>query len=123
MDGHGHRMLLVEDSEGTRLALRRIFARRGWEVIEAATIAKGVAILDHSDPPDCLILDMDLPDGRGDTILRKVRDERLPTRVVVHSGTQDEALLRELEALRPDAVLPKPADPDRLCRACGVVTA
>ena len=123
MDGHGHRMLLVEDDPGTRFVLRRIFTRLGWEVIEAATIAEGVAILDLGDPPDCLILDMDWPDGRGDAILRKVRVERLPTRVVVHSGTQDAALLSELESMRPDAVLAKPADSDRLCRACEVATA
>jgi DNA-binding response OmpR family regulator len=116
MTGQGHRMLLVDDNQETRDLLHQILMLDGWEVVEAATVEEGLAALDP--PPDCVLLDLELPDGRGETILRKVRIEQLPTRVVVSTGMQDPARLSEVSYMRPDAVLQKPIDPERLCRAC-----
>jgi DNA-binding NarL/FixJ family response regulator len=120
MNARRHRMLLVEDHQPTRINLRRILSARGWEVLEAATIAEGVAQLDPA--PDCIVLDLVLPDGKGEAILRKIRVEQLQvcdqTRVVVNTGLDDPARLSEVSYLRPNAVLQKPVDPERLCRAC-----
>jgi two-component system KDP operon response regulator KdpE len=74
------RLLIVEDHHDIRAALRRLLVHRGWQVLEAASIAEGLALLDP--PPDCIILDLMLPDGDGETVLRKVRAEGLPIRVV-----------------------------------------
>jgi CheY-like chemotaxis protein len=111
-------MLLVEDHIPTRDVLRRALAHRGWEVSEATTIAEGLARLDLDRPFDCVLLDLMLPDGDGEVILRKVRTEGLPTRVVVNTATCDPARLREVSYGRPDAVLEKPYDLEGLCRAC-----
>jgi DNA-binding response OmpR family regulator len=98
-------MLLVEDHSPTRRAIQRVFTRRGWDVTEAATIAEGLARLDLDDPFDCVVLDLILPDGDGELILRKVRTEGLPTRVIVNTALGDLARLREVSYGRPDAVL------------------
>jgi DNA-binding response OmpR family regulator len=37
--------------------------RRGWEVQSASTLQDGIALLDSK--PDCVILDLMLPDGDG----------------------------------------------------------
>src|SRR5687767_618871 len=68
------RILIVDDDEPTRDILRLIFRRLGWEATAVGTIAEGMALLDRDPPPDGLLLDLDLPDGRGETVLRKVRD-------------------------------------------------
>jgi CheY-like chemotaxis protein len=112
------RMLLVEDHVATRKALRRALTRRGWDVTEATSIYEGMARLDSDHPFDCVVLDLMLPDGEGEVILRKVRTEALPTRVVVNTATCDPARLREVSYGRPDAVLQKPNDLASLCRAC-----
>jgi DNA-binding response OmpR family regulator len=109
MNGHRQRVLLVEGHQPTRQSLRRRLSDYGWEVAEAATIAEGLAYLDVEDPPDCLILELELPDGRGESLLRRVRVAGLPTRVVVNSGAVDAARLGELAYMRPDTVLAKPA--------------
>src|SRR4051812_12274081 len=88
------RLLLVEDHRETRVLLRRMLALCGWEVLEAATMAEGLARLDP--PPDCLVLDLELPDGGGEHLLRKVRVEGLPVRVVVATGVDDPARLSEV---------------------------
>ena len=103
-----HRLLLVEDHTETRHILRRILALCGWEVLEAPTVAEGLAQLDP--PPDCLVLDLELPDGSGEVLLQKVREDRLPTRVVINTGMNDPAWLDAVSALNPDAVLLKPID-------------
>jgi DNA-binding NarL/FixJ family response regulator len=119
VDGHEHRMLLVEDHAGTRTLLRRMLALclPGWEIDEAATLAEGLARLDP--PPECLVLDLGLPDGGVEMILRKVRDERLPTRVVVHTGMEDPSRLGAVAGLGPNALFKKPLDSEALNAICG----
>src|SRR5262245_2110480 len=117
MAGTRHRMLLIDDNSLTRHLLRQVLALAliGWAFIEAATVAEGLDRL--NPPPDCVLIDLDLPDGSGAAILRKIRQDRLPTLVIVSSGATDPARLGEVATLRPDAVLPKPIDPERLCLA------
>jgi DNA-binding response OmpR family regulator len=66
-----HRVLIVEDHALTSTSLTRIFARKGWDARMAATVAGGLAALDP--PPDCVVLDLNLPDGDGEAILRTIR--------------------------------------------------
>src|SRR4051794_17850845 len=85
-----HRILIIDDHEATRKVLRSILRRKGYEVTEAGTIAGGLALLDLlSPPPVCVVLDMDLPDGRGETVLRAIREGHMPVRVAVCSGMSD----------------------------------
>jgi CheY-like chemotaxis protein len=109
-------VLLVDDHPATRDVLRRLLALCGWDVLEATTVAEGLAQLDP--PPDCIVLDLELPDGPGESILRKVRVERLPVRVVVNTGMPDSARLSEVSYMRPDAVLQKPLDSAGLRTIC-----
>jgi DNA-binding response OmpR family regulator len=101
-------MLIVEDDWTTHDALRRIFIRKGWEVLSALTVAGGLALLDP--PPDCLILDLMLPDGEGEEVLRKIRDDRLGTRVAVCTAMSDPSRLAVVEGMDPEALLRKPID-------------
>jgi DNA-binding response OmpR family regulator len=112
MNGPQHRMLLVEDDSDTRHLLRRILSLCGWEVLEAASISEAMARLDP--PPDCLILDLGLPDGDGGAILRTIRAKGLPTRVVVNTGIGDPTRLSEITDLHPDCLLHKPLDAEGL---------
>jgi two-component system OmpR family response regulator len=112
------RVLIVEDHPPTRGTLKRIFARNGWEASTAATVAEGLEALDP--PPDCVVLDLKLPDGDGEAILRKIRAVGLPTRVVVvTAGVSDPDRWAEVARLRPEAVLQKPIEAEVLCRLCG----
>jgi DNA-binding response OmpR family regulator len=111
------RVLIVEDDPGSRRALRSIFAQHGWTVAEAATVAEGLASLDP--PADCVILDLMLPDGPGEVVLRKLRDDSLSSRViVVTTGVSDPLRRMEVAKLNPDFLLQKPIDPDILFRLC-----
>src|SRR4051794_19285678 len=116
MDRQRHALVLVEDHDTTRRVLAPLLSLNGWHVQTASTVAEGLALL--ASGPDCVVLDLMLPDGDGETVLRRVRDERLPTRVVVATATGDEARLERIWRLKPDAVLQKPLDVDEVCRVC-----
>jgi CheY-like chemotaxis protein len=109
------RLLIVENHAATRNLLEAIFQGEGWDIATAGTVAEGLAGLDPV--PAGLILDMDLPDGGGETVLQRVRDDGLPTRVAVCTGMCDPAHRARVEQLSPDAYLLKPIDLDDLFRA------
>jgi len=110
------RLLIVEDDRRTQEALTRLFADRGWRVSSATTTADGLSQLDP--PPRCVLMDLSLPDETGELILRTIRTDDRPIRVIVCTGCVDPDRLAEVESLRPDALLMKPVDPDELLRVC-----
>ena len=113
----GHRLLIVEDDASLREVWEVVFSGRGWDVASASTAAEGLALLDP--PPDYLILDLMLPDQGGEVILRTIRDAGLKTRVAVTTGTDDADQLREVKALKPEALFAKPVNVADVWRGSG----
>jgi PAS domain S-box-containing protein len=66
------RLLIVDDNEPTRYALRRRMERHGYHVLEAATGAHGLELIE-AEAIDALILDVNLPDMNGYDIVRTLR--------------------------------------------------
>lgn len=115
------RLLVVDDDIYTRNAFHSLFTPRGWQVGLAGTIAEGLVGLDPS--PHCLILDLNLPDGNGERILREVRLRHPRTLVAVCSGTDDARQIEAVQALRPEILLWKPIDLAPIFRLCDAVFA
>lgn len=90
-----------------RDALVRFLSRLGHHTVAAGTVAEGLARLDGQH---CAILDLNLPDGHGTEILKRIRAEKHPTRVAVVTGTTDEELWAETEKYQPELLLRKPFD-------------
>ena len=109
-------VLIVEDDAWTRHALSRIFRHQGWKVKTASTVAEGLDLVGLK--PECVILDLSLPDGSGAAILRKIRDEGLSSRVVLCTVLSDAEKLGSIESLKPDAIVTKPVEVDDLIDAC-----
>jgi CheY-like chemotaxis protein len=111
-------LMIVEDDPASRRSLASIFSRRGWAICSAATVAEASAFLEHGLVPDCMVLDLQMPDGDGVDVLRRVRTAGLATRVAVCTGTSDEARLQNVRALGPEGVLFKPVPLDELEKVC-----
>ena len=57
--------------------------------------------------------------GGGEAVLRKVRDEKLPTRAVaVATASSDSVRLAEVARLRPELLIQEPIDREILWRYC-----
>jgi two-component system KDP operon response regulator KdpE len=105
---HRHRLLIVEDDGDTRTSLGGIFSRMGWMVRLASTAAEGLDWINAGHEPCCLILDLGLPDGDGESVLRLAREKGLRTYVAVCTGVTDEERLSLVSSLGPDLILTKP---------------
>jgi DNA-binding response OmpR family regulator len=110
---HSRHVLVVEDEAPLRMIVQRNLERRGIQVIAAGTAAEALAAA-RSDPPDLLVLDINLPDGSGWDVLRELRGGGLlPPTVVMSAGRVPRQLLQEFGIA---ALLPKPFPIDALVR-------
>jgi DNA-binding response OmpR family regulator len=85
-------------------------------VREAASADEGLAALD-AEPPDLILLDVQMPRMDGWEMLRRVQErhgvDTIP--VIMYSGKLDQA--REAESRGAQAFIGKPLDPSRLLAA------
>ena len=106
------RVLVVEDDITSRNALMKLLTHFGWHTTPAGTVAEALEGLSAS--PDCVILDLMLPDGNGTSVLDQIRSSSLPIRVAIATGAHDRTILDEVTRLGPDVVFKKPLDFQRL---------
>jgi CheY-like chemotaxis protein len=75
-DGDGRlsraRILVVEDNSLNRLLVHDLLELRGHEVIEAANVDEARSLLDL-EHLDLLLLDVHIPGGGGEAVVREVR--------------------------------------------------
>ena len=66
-------ILMIEDEADIRLTLSVLLRRAGLQVLEAADGRSGLRLL-HERQPDCVIVDIGLPDIDGWQVLGRIRD-------------------------------------------------
>ncbi len=118
------RILLADDDPILVQLIRTGLRSRGWTVEVAADTMQAVMFAQR-DPPEAVILDINMPGGTGLTALERLR-ANVRTRfvpVLVVSGTEDAAVPDRVVALGASGFLPKPVDLDQLhselCRVVG----
>jgi CheY-like chemotaxis protein len=110
-------VLVVDDDQVVRGMLAWLFEEAGYRVHEAVDGSEALArITDH--PPDCMVLDLMMPDVDGQTVLRRRREEDLApdTRVLVLTAKNDPTSEVWCWEHGADEFLTKPFDGDRLLR-------
>jgi type II secretory ATPase GspE/PulE/Tfp pilus assembly ATPase PilB-like protein/CheY-like chemotaxis protein len=102
-------VLLVDDEDQLRRAMRDLLERQGYSVLEARDGAEALAEIDRANP-DLVILDLNLPGVDGYTVLAQVRSREvtrnLPIIVLTAKGDEDNEV-RVLQ-LGADDFLTKP---------------
>ncbi len=108
---------MVDDDPSVLAMIGYVLHDEGYEVREATDGAEALEELLIA-PPDCMVLDLMMPNVDGVQVLRRRRERELAsrTRVLVltaKTDTRDAVWCWELGA---DEYLTKPVDPDRLAR-------
>ena len=104
------RTLIVEDDRDSCEALAVLVRRLGHEVECCETAGAALVKLEEWQP-QCVLLDLMLPDAQGGLILRRIRASNMDTRVAVITAAGAESLvLKHAAAYNPDAVFLKPLD-------------
>ena len=108
------RILYIEDNRDNRNLVRRILLSEGIDVSEAGSAEEGIALAE-SDPPDLILMDINMPNLDGLTATGLIRNnERLRGVPVVAltanamRGDREKAL-----AAGCDGYIQKPIDVDR----------
>jgi two-component system KDP operon response regulator KdpE len=83
------RVLVVDDEPQILRALEITLHREGYEVGTARSAGEALAVA-AAHPPEAVILDLVLPDGRGTTVCRELR-EWSTAPILVLSAVEDEA--------------------------------
>jgi len=77
-----HKILVVDDEKMIRWSLGEALRGWGYEPIEAGTVNAALAAFD-ADPPSAVLLDINLPDGSGLDVLRKIRHRQSDAVVIM----------------------------------------
>jgi two-component system response regulator RegA len=109
-------VLIVDDDEPFRSRLSRALRTRGYDVLEAATVAEA---LDRpsDESPELAIVDLRLPDGTGLDVVRGLKQLDESTAIVVLTGYGSIATALEAVRLGATNYLSKPVDADRILAA------
>lgn len=105
-------LLLIEDDDQIRLALRLALEDEGYDVREAADGGSGLAAF-HAAEPDLVLLDLRLPDMSGFEVCRALRAMSIVPIIMVTAQTASEDMVAGLEAGADDYVT-KPIVPREL---------
>ena len=90
-------LLIIDDSKSDRLTYSRYLqsdTEKNYRIIEAETLEAGLGIW-RSQPPDIVLLDLNLPDGDGLEFLEAINDhadEKVPVMMLTGQGDEKMAV-------------------------------
>ena len=114
------RILLADDHPMIRTALEVLLRDSEYEIV--ATANTGEAALAEVDrlKLDILLLDLQMPGGNGMEVLRRIRADRRPLKVILLTAAIDDYALLVAKALKIQGIVLKNSDPAYLldCLEC-----
>jgi DNA-binding response OmpR family regulator len=112
------RILIIEDSDSICRMIEALVAARGYEVVSAASGARGLEIA-FEKTPNVVLLDLNLPGSYdGFDVTRRIREDEktkdVPV-IIISAMTDDESKRKALEA-GASAYYTKPFSPISLLK-------
>lgn len=93
-----YKVLVVDDEENIRTLVQTMLKQEGRHVVLAARGKEAIAVF-QKERPNLTILDIDMPDIDGITVLRQIRTIDPQAKVIVFTGGDSPAVEREARAL------------------------
>jgi CheY-like chemotaxis protein len=117
-----HRILVVDDSEGSRYVVATWLRREGYDVLEAATGEEALALAATAGI-DLGVLDVNLPDMSGYVVCERLKAGAESSMPVLHVSATAISPSDRSEGLRrgADAYLVEPVDRDVLLASVGAL--
>jgi DNA-binding NtrC family response regulator len=82
------KILIVDDEPFIRMILNKALMSWNYETFEAGTVAEAVKIFNELEPA-VVLLDIDLPDGSGLDVLKKIKEQKSETIAIMVTGSVD----------------------------------
>jgi CheY-like chemotaxis protein len=92
-EGRVINILIAEDDPTSRMILKAVLTKWGYEVIEAKDGTEAWEVLQREDAPRLVILDVIMPGMSGETICRKLRETKRvpPTYVIILTSKRSQS--------------------------------
>jgi CheY-like chemotaxis protein len=116
------KILVIDDSAFQRRTLRKILNVDGHDIQEAANGREGLDVFAQFDP-DCIVLDILMPDLNGLSFLRKLREQGANTPVIVLTADIQDTTSQECLKLGAKDVVHKPLLPSEGERLRSIINA
>ncbi|MBI5470702.1 MAG: response regulator [Ignavibacteriae bacterium] len=107
------RILLIDDNEDFRLALKHLLVSSDFDVLEAGNGEQALEAM-HRDLPDLAIVDLDMPKMNGIEFSRRVKKQWPLFPILMVTAYSQFYSSKEVIAAGIDAFLQKPIDGDKL---------
>lgn len=103
-----NRVMIVDDSEESRLLLKDFLLAHNHDVVAEAS--DGVEAIEkyYSKQPDLIFLDLVMPKLDGLSVLKKIRSQDHSSKIIVLTGNDDPEIFNECTELGVLAFLIKP---------------
>lgn len=101
------KVLIAEDDDSLRQAIRTYLESAGHEVFEAMD-GEQAAVVFLKEQPDSVIIDLILPGTHGIEGISRIRKSSTEVVIIAMSGVHQEQIIREALDAGADHYLPKP---------------
>ncbi|MFP0195014.1 response regulator [Pseudomonas sp. PHC1] len=110
-------IIIVDPHVAMRMAIRSLLECEGFKVV--SEVDNGAEALQVAQvlKPDLMILEIDVPNLDGLTVIQNVVARKLPTRIVVYTGQQPSQLASRCLQIGAHAFISKKNDPNELLLA------
>jgi len=105
------RILLVDDEESIQLLYREEFEEEGYLVDSARNGVEALAKF-KDNPPDLVLLDINMPDMNGIEVLRQMKELRATLPIILNSAYQE--YKQDFGSWASEAYVVKSANTDEL---------
>lgn len=124
MPSKSPKVVLVDDNEVIRMALRAILRHAGFDVVGEARDGEGVADLVDRLRPDVVCLDVSMPGRSGLEVLDELRDRFPKVRVLMITAHSDRETVSQIVQKGAAGIVLKPFNAARVVetvnRALGI---
>lgn len=89
-------ILIIDDENQIRMLLEITLSAKGYHIVEASTGKEGL-VLAASLMPDCIILDLGLPDADGVDILKRLREWYFKPVIILSVRSAEDDIVKALD--------------------------
>ncbi len=113
------KVLIVDDSLYMRTIIKDTLVAAGYEIVGEAGTGEEAIDMALDLKPDLITLDNILPDMLGLDIVKNLREENIPSRIVMISAVGQQSVINTGMAVGADAYIVKPFTPEQLLEVLG----
>ncbi|MEW5798331.1 MAG: PAS domain S-box protein [Bacteroidota bacterium] len=113
--GGSETVLVIEDEESLAELVKFMLEAKGYTVLTAANGAEGVETFkEHADKISLVFTDFGLPEMDGFTMLRRIKEIKPDTRMLMASGYLESSQRSEIFQLGVYEIIQKPYEPSKI---------